>query len=76
MADYVQENGVTQGSVLSVCCFLIAITDLEEYVKDHMEEEFPGIDMVILTYTDDIAISITSEPKNPLAGWPFNVRSS
>jgi hypothetical protein len=54
--DYVQENGVPQGSVLSLCCFL----------KDHTEEEFPGIDMVILTYTDDIAISITSEPKKSI----------
>jgi hypothetical protein len=36
-ADYVQENGVPQGSKLSVCCFLIAITDLKKYVKDLME---------------------------------------
>jgi hypothetical protein len=54
-----QENGVPQGSVW---CFLIAITDLEKYVKDHMEQEFQGIDMVILTYADDIAITITGEP--------------
>jgi hypothetical protein len=36
------------------------------FPKNDMEEEFPGIDMVILTYMDDIAISITSEPNNPI----------
>jgi hypothetical protein len=51
MADYLKykrfkENGVPQGLVLSVCCFLIAISDVEKYVRDHMEEEFEGIKRV------------------------------
>jgi hypothetical protein len=44
-----QENGVPQGSLMSVSCFLVAINGLEKFVLDRMNLEFPGMDIIFLT---------------------------
>lgn len=52
----VQENGVPQGTVLAVTCFLIHMTELKKYVPKKVK---------IRLYADDIML--TSVSKYPIA---------
>jgi hypothetical protein len=44
-SSFCQENGVPQGSVMSVSCFLVAINGLKKKLLDKMNLEFPGMDI-------------------------------
>jgi len=61
-SSQIQENGVPQGSVLSVTCFLISMNGLEKFVIEKINFEFPAIEIIFLTYADDIAVAITGDP--------------
>jgi hypothetical protein len=48
---------------MAVSCFLVAINGLKKFVLNIMNLEFPGMDIIFLTYADDIAVAITADPK-------------
>lgn len=53
------ENGVPQGTVAAVTCFLISIVDFERDVKREFLRRFPHLRLVLLSYADDKAGIIT-----------------
>lgn len=55
------ENGVPQGSVAAVTCFLIAIADFENDLNRDFEREFPGLTLHLISYADDKAAMISGK---------------
>lgn len=62
-SSYLLENGVPQGSVAAVHCFLAAINDFESDLRRKFHERFPALRLVCLSYADDKA-SLVFGPKS------------
>jgi ribonuclease HI len=59
------ENGVPQGSVAAVTCFLIAVCDFEKDVRQAFNRRFSTVKLVTLSYADDKALVITGRKDDP-----------
>lgn len=60
------ENGVPQGTVAAVLCFLIAISDFEKELRSEFEVRYPELRLLLLSYADDKAAVISGPVSDPL----------
>lgn len=60
------KNGLPQGSVISVLCFLVAVADLEEQIETAFQRKFPrgNVTCRVYMYADDHVIAITGRPES------------
>lgn len=65
---HVLENGVPQGSVSSVFCFLLTINDFEKELNDSFRRRYPDLLLVTLSYADDKASIIQGAQNSKFVG--------
>lgn len=59
------DNGVPQGSVAAVTCFLVALADFEKELKYSFQSRYPSFQLTLLSYADDKAAIVTGANNDP-----------